>query len=81
MSMSGTGMCLSIICLRQEKIITGPLFKSYELGNYQLLQLFPGSAAAIRIPEEIARVLGIQKSQPIQLGLSTGSLNLSCFLI
>lgn len=36
----------------------GPLFKSPELGNYQLLQGFPGAEAATGLPEEISKLLG-----------------------
>jgi hypothetical protein len=46
----------------------GPLFKSYELGNYQLLQAFPGSSAAGRLPEEIIRILGISPKAPPYTG-------------
>jgi parallel beta-helix repeat protein len=38
-----------------------PLFKNRELGNYQLLQTFPGSEAASILPVEIGRLLGISK--------------------
>jgi hypothetical protein len=36
----------------------GPLFKSSELGNYQLLQAFPGCGAATTLPSEIGNLLG-----------------------
>jgi len=39
----------------------GPLFKSTELGNYQLLQTFPGSTKAARLPAEIRKLLGQSK--------------------
>jgi len=35
----------------------GPLFKSPELGNYELLQAFPGSTAASPLPTEIRELL------------------------
>jgi parallel beta-helix repeat protein len=35
-----------------------PLFKSRELGNYQLLQTFPGSTEASPLPAEIGKLLG-----------------------
>jgi hypothetical protein len=35
----------------------GPLFKSSILGNYQLLQAFPGSTAASPLPDEIRETL------------------------
>jgi hypothetical protein len=41
----------------------GPLFKSTELGNYQLLQTFPGSAAGTQLPAEITKLLGIQEKE------------------
>jgi parallel beta-helix repeat protein len=39
----------------------GPLFKSPELGNYQLLQAFPGSTAATTLPSETGELLGRPK--------------------
>jgi hypothetical protein len=36
----------------------GPLFKSLELGNYELLKAFPGSATATVLPNEIQKLLG-----------------------
>jgi hypothetical protein len=36
----------------------GPLFKSRELGNYQILKEFPGSALATPLPPEISKLLG-----------------------
>lgn len=35
----------------------GPLFKSHRLGRYELLEEFPGSGSATRLPEEIGRLL------------------------
>jgi parallel beta-helix repeat protein len=35
-----------------------PLFKSFELGNYQLLQTFPGYKIASPLPAEISKLLG-----------------------
>jgi hypothetical protein len=37
------------------------LFKSSELGNYQLLETFPGSNSALRLPDEISKLLGQSK--------------------
>jgi hypothetical protein len=37
------------------------LFKSRELGKYELLPAFPGLKAASSLPEEIRKLLGIQK--------------------
>jgi hypothetical protein len=36
----------------------GPLFKSMELGNYQVLPTFPGLKSGTQLPGEIARLLG-----------------------
>jgi parallel beta-helix repeat protein len=38
-----------------------PTFKSPELGNYQLLQAFPGSMEGVQLPAEIIKLLGLQK--------------------
>lgn len=38
----------------------GPLFKGYQLGNYQLLQSFPDSYSAGKIPQNIAKMLNIK---------------------
>src|SRR3972149_2409039 len=40
---------------------SGPLFKGSELGNYQLLQTFPGSNIATQPPSEIGRLPGKTK--------------------
>lgn len=37
---------------------TGPLFKSSELGNYQILEAFPGSSRAARLPKSVPDLLG-----------------------
>jgi parallel beta-helix repeat protein len=37
---------------------TGPLFKSTELGNYELLQAFPGSESGTKLPVEVSKLLG-----------------------
>ncbi len=39
----------------------GPLFRSQELGNYQLLEGFSGSRAATDLPAEIRKLLGYTK--------------------
>jgi parallel beta-helix repeat protein len=39
----------------------GPLFKGFDLGNYHLLQAFPGSDAAASLPSEISELLGQSK--------------------
>jgi parallel beta-helix repeat protein len=39
----------------------GPLFKSPELGNYQLLQAFGGSKAGAKLPSEISKLLDLSK--------------------
>ena len=38
-----------------------PLFKSRELGNYQLLKTFPGLKAASLLPDEVSKLLGLTK--------------------
>lgn len=35
----------------------GPLFKSSELGNFQLLQQFPASDKATKIPPDIGKLI------------------------
>ena len=39
----------------------GPLFKSFELGDYKLLQTFPGFDSGIQLPEEVSKLLGQSK--------------------
>jgi hypothetical protein len=39
----------------------GPLFKSAELGNYELLQAFEGSKPAAPLPQEISKLLGLSQ--------------------
>jgi parallel beta-helix repeat protein len=39
----------------------GPLFKSRELGNYQLMQSFPGVGAATKLPAEVSKIIGQSK--------------------
>lgn len=46
----------------------GPLFKSPELDNYQLLQTFPGSTAATALPSEIGELLGRGKKDARFIG-------------
>ncbi len=41
----------------------GPLFKSAELGNYELLKSFPGSKKASPLPNEISKLLGWEKQE------------------
>jgi hypothetical protein len=43
------------------KNYNGPLFKGSELGNYQLLQAFPGSKKSAQLPAEISKILGHSK--------------------
>jgi hypothetical protein len=40
----------------------GPLFKSYELGNYQLLTSFPEANAGTRLPSEISKLIDQSKT-------------------
>jgi hypothetical protein len=43
----------------------GPLFKGWELGNYQLLQTFPGSKSAIQLPTAVSKLLSkLNKGKP-----------------
>jgi hypothetical protein len=46
----------------------GPLFKSRELGNYQLLSAFPGSKSGMQLPAEIGKVLGQSKKDGRYVG-------------
>ncbi len=46
----------------------GPLFKSPELGNYQLLQAFPASKAAAHLPSEISKLLDLSKKDARFIG-------------
>jgi hypothetical protein len=46
----------------------GPLFKSPELGNYQLLQAFPGCTAATALPSETGELLGRGKKDAPFIG-------------
>jgi hypothetical protein len=39
-----------------------PLFKSSELGNYQLLPEFPGTKAGVQLSEEIRQLIGFPKN-------------------
>jgi hypothetical protein len=39
----------------------GPLFKSAELSNYELLKPFPGSETATKLPTDIQSLLGWKK--------------------
>ena len=45
-----------------------PLFKSRELGNYQLLPTFPGSDAASQLPGEVVKLLGLLKKDSRYIG-------------
>ena len=47
---------------------SGPLFKSRELGNYQLLKGFPGATAATSLPAEISELLGRPKKDTRFIG-------------
>ncbi len=46
----------------------GPLFKSSELGNYQLLKAFPASGTATKLPEEISRMLEYKEDMSPHVG-------------
>jgi parallel beta-helix repeat protein len=45
-----------------------PLFKSRELGNYQLLPSFPGTKNASQLPPDISRLLGLSKKVKAYIG-------------
>jgi parallel beta-helix repeat protein len=45
-----------------------PLFKSPELGNYELLQTFPGYKSASPLPAEVSKLLGISKKDIRYIG-------------
>jgi hypothetical protein len=38
---------------------TGPLFKSSDLGNYQILKSFPGANVSVQLPVKIEKLLGL----------------------
>jgi parallel beta-helix repeat protein len=40
----------------------GPLFKSWELGNFELLNEFPGFKYAAELPEEIRNLIGVSEN-------------------
>ncbi|HCV43713.1 MAG TPA: hypothetical protein DGH68_09545 [Bacteroidetes bacterium] len=46
----------------------GPLFKGVELGNYQLLQAFPGSSSGMQLPAEVGKLLGQYKNDVRHVG-------------
>jgi hypothetical protein len=46
----------------------GPLFKSPELVNYQVLKAFPGSAAGMKLPAKISRLLNQNSQNDKQVG-------------
>jgi parallel beta-helix repeat protein len=46
----------------------GPLFKSSELGNYQLLAAFPGSQSGIQLPAEVSKLIDQSNRNNKQVG-------------
>jgi len=46
----------------------GPLFRSVELGNYQVLSAFPALKSGMRLPPEIARLLNGRKTDESYVG-------------
>ena len=53
-----------------------PLFRCRELGNFQLMQTFPGSKVASRLPVEIStHTRNSKKGNEVHRSLSSGSLN------
>ncbi|MCK4297302.1 MAG: right-handed parallel beta-helix repeat-containing protein [Candidatus Marinimicrobia bacterium] len=47
---------------------SGPLFKSRELGNYQILPAFPGFKSGMQLPAEILKLLGRSKKDGRYVG-------------
>jgi parallel beta-helix repeat protein len=45
-----------------------PLFKSIELGNFQLNQAFPGADAAVILPADVQKLLGLQANYKPYIG-------------
>jgi parallel beta-helix repeat protein len=45
-----------------------PLFKSIELGNFQLNQAFPGANAAVTLPADVQKLLGLQAKYKPYIG-------------
>jgi hypothetical protein len=48
----------------------GPLFRGMELGNYELLQAFPGSKSGMQLPTEVSVLLGKPKKEGYYVGAS-----------
>jgi len=46
----------------------GSLFKSPELGNYQLLPVYWGSKSGMEIPAEISKLIGTTKNESLYIG-------------
>ena len=46
----------------------GPLYRSAELGSYQLLRDFPGTTVGMRIPDEIRAILGASTEEGHYVG-------------
>jgi parallel beta-helix repeat protein len=53
---------------RYYKNYEGPVFKSMELKNYQLLNTFPGSKTGTPLPAKIIKLLGRQKNNDLHVG-------------
>ena len=47
---------------------SNPIFRSRELGNYELLQEFEGSKAGSKLPSEIIKALGSEDKKGTQIG-------------
>lgn len=45
-----------------------PLFKSKEIGNYQVLSAFPGNRVAVQLPADIQKLLGLTNKYKPYLG-------------
>jgi parallel beta-helix repeat protein len=53
---------------RSYKNYEGPLFKSMELGNYQLIHTFPGSKSGMPLPTKINKLLNQSKNNDRYVG-------------
>ena len=56
--------CIHSLCLQDDV----PLFKSRELGNYQMISTFPGIREASTVPAEIGKLLGLSKADMKYIG-------------
>jgi parallel beta-helix repeat protein len=47
---------------------TSPLFKSWRLGNFELLKGFKGSKVAAKLPDKVGKLLGVSKEHSAFIG-------------